>query len=31
VIILAVYAVRAVGGMDKLQAGLATKFGSAFI
>ena len=29
VIILAVYAVRAVGGMDKLQAGLATKFGSA--
>ena len=29
VIILAVYAVQAVGGMDKLQAGLATKFGSA--
>jgi Na+/proline symporter len=29
VIVLAVYAVRAVGGMDKLQAGLATKFGSA--
>ena len=29
VIILAVYAVQAVGGMGKLQAGLATKFGSA--
>jgi Na+/proline symporter len=29
VIILAVFAVRAVGGMDKLTAGLATKFGSA--
>lgn len=29
VIILAVYAVQAVGGMDRLQAGLATKFGSA--
>jgi len=29
VIILAVYAVQAVGGMDKLQAGLAAKFGSA--
>jgi solute:Na+ symporter, SSS family len=28
VIILAVYAVRAVGGMDTLVAGLATKFGS---
>jgi Na+/proline symporter len=28
VIILAVYAVRAVGGMDKLKAGLATHFGS---
>src|SRR3981081_1977637 len=28
VIILAVFAVRAVGGMDKLPAGLATKFGS---
>lgn len=28
VIILAVFAVRAVGGMDKLTAGLATKFGS---
>jgi SSS family solute:Na+ symporter len=28
VIILAVYAVSAVGGMDKLKAGLATKFGS---
>jgi solute:Na+ symporter, SSS family len=29
VIVLAVYAVRAVGGMDKLKAGLATHFGSA--
>ncbi len=29
VIILAVYAVRAVGGMDKLKAGLAAHFGSA--
>ncbi|MFI5257053.1 MAG: sodium:solute symporter family protein, partial [Gemmatimonadales bacterium] len=29
VIVLAVYAVRAVGGMDKLQAGLTTHFGSA--
>ncbi len=29
VIILAVYAVRAVGGMDKLKAGLATHYGSA--
>src|SRR4051812_15418616 len=29
VIILAVFAVRAVGGMDRLTAGLATKFGSA--
>jgi solute:Na+ symporter, SSS family len=28
VIVLAVYAVRAVGGMDKLKAGLATHFGS---
>jgi Na+/proline symporter len=28
VIILAVYSVRAVGGMDKLKAGLATHFGS---
>ena len=28
VIILAVYAVRAVGGMDKLKAGLATHYGS---
>jgi Na+/proline symporter len=28
VIILAVYAVRAVGGMDKLKAGVATHFGS---
>jgi SSS family solute:Na+ symporter len=28
VIILAIYAVRAVGGMDALKAGLATKFGS---
>jgi Na+/proline symporter len=28
VIILAIYAVRAVGGMDKLKAGLATHFGS---
>jgi Na+/proline symporter len=28
VIILAVFAVRAVGGMDQLKAGLATKFGS---
>jgi Na+/proline symporter len=28
VIILAVYSVRAVGGMDMLKAGLATKFGS---
>ncbi|HEY1952848.1 MAG TPA: sodium:solute symporter family protein [Gemmatimonadaceae bacterium] len=29
VIVLAVYAVRAVGGMDKLKAGLTTHFGSA--
>jgi Na+/proline symporter len=29
VIVLAVFAVRAVGGMDKLKAGLATHFGSA--
>ena len=29
VIVLAVFAVRAVGGMDMLKAGLATKFGSA--
>jgi Na+/proline symporter len=29
VIILAVYAVRAVGGMDKLKAGVATHFGNA--
>ncbi|MEO8564074.1 MAG: sodium:solute symporter family protein [bacterium] len=29
VIVLAVYAVRAVGGMDKLKAGLATHYGSA--